>query len=301
VRISGLDRSPEGRLALGDASEGNVKLYSPSGALLGRIGRKGDGPGEFHEPRFPRFATDGRLHIADGANGRVSVFGGDGALVRTLQLGKFTYLTGFEVLPGGRGYVFESEDSDGYVLFQSDSTGAIVHRYLRIRDTKPRGQVDGPFWKNVRGFGLAVRNDSAFVVCTISDTLWMVDLESGNATGLKVTPPGYEIPRQPEGNMKSIADLMKWSRSLQLAVSVVASGEDIVVNFVTGVLNAGDPNTAVVRRSDGRWVAVGNAPAFVRGDSYGLVTLASAGDSTTANVVLNFLTSRQRSTARAAR
>mgnify|MGYP001182195517 CR=1 FL=1 len=65
VRVSGIDRNSAGLIALGDASEGNVKLFTQSGRLLRILGRKGGGPGEFREPRYPRFADDTTLHIAD--------------------------------------------------------------------------------------------------------------------------------------------------------------------------------------------------------------------------------------------
>jgi hypothetical protein len=285
VRVSGLDQGPGGVLALGDASEGNVKLFSPSGKLLRVVGRKGNGPGEFQEPRFPRFSRDGSLHIADGSNGRVSVFASDGKLQRTFQLGKLTYLSGF--VPDGRGgYLAAGEDPDGYVLFQFDSVGAPVRRFLRIRDVTPRGQPDVPYWRNVRQFKVGCFRDTAYVTLSYSDSLWRVDLASGKEDALAITPPDYTVPSPPKVELKNLGDLNSWSKSLQMAVSMSAGNSGIVVNFVQGVLNFGDPNTAVIRTDAGDWVAAPNAPAFLLSSRTGLVSLASAGDSTSGRVVL---------------
>jgi hypothetical protein len=51
--------SPRGNLVLADIMEGRVRIYSPEGALLRQLGRKGDGPGEFVAPVQARVTADG--------------------------------------------------------------------------------------------------------------------------------------------------------------------------------------------------------------------------------------------------
>ena len=41
IRASGVAVAPDVRIAVGDASEGNIKLYGPDGTLLAILGRKG--------------------------------------------------------------------------------------------------------------------------------------------------------------------------------------------------------------------------------------------------------------------
>jgi hypothetical protein len=285
VRLSGIDRNSAGVIALGDASEGNVKLFSESGRLLRILGRKGAGPGEFREPRYPRFGDDSTLHIADTDGGRLTVITTSGRLVRTLQPGRLVYLSGF-ALDGRGGYLVGSEDPDGYVLFHLDSTGTQIGRFLKIRDVLPRGMPDSPYWRNIRNFYLSVFRDTAYVTLTYSDTLWRVSLLDRIETAMAITPPGYEIPAPPRAELKSLEDLKTWSHSLQLTVSPTAGEAGVVVNFVRGILNYGDPNTAVVRLPASSWAAIPYAPAFLLADRRSLVTLASAGDSTSADVVL---------------
>lgn len=285
VRVSGIDRNSVGMIALGDASEGNVKLFAESGRLLRILGRKGGGPGEYREPRYPRFADDTTLHIADTDGGRLTVVTTGGRVVRTLQLGKLVYLSGF-ALDGRGGYLVGSEDPEGYVLFHLDSTGKQVGRFLKIRDVLPRGMPDSPYWRNVRNFYLTVLHDTAYVTLTYSDTLWRVSLRDSVESAIAITPPGYQVPAPPKTDLRTLEDLKTWSHSLQLTVTPTAGEAGVVVNFVTGILSYGDPNTAVVRPRGGGWVAIPGAPAFLLADSRSLVTLASAGDSGSAEVVL---------------
>ncbi|HEY0037993.1 MAG TPA: 6-bladed beta-propeller, partial [Longimicrobium sp.] len=63
VRISGIDVDDRGRILIGDVSEGDVKLFAPTGELIRIIGRKGAGPGEFSAPRYPRFGPGGMIYV----------------------------------------------------------------------------------------------------------------------------------------------------------------------------------------------------------------------------------------------
>jgi len=69
-----------GVLAVADAATPDVRLLRQDGALLLRLGRKGQGPGEFLEVRGVALAPDGRIAATDPRNRRVSVFAPDGAL-----------------------------------------------------------------------------------------------------------------------------------------------------------------------------------------------------------------------------
>lgn len=65
--------------------EAQVRHYSPEGALLGLIGKKGKGPGEFIYPtQF--FFQEPNLYVFDFMNTNVSVFTKDGAFVERLRV-----------------------------------------------------------------------------------------------------------------------------------------------------------------------------------------------------------------------
>jgi hypothetical protein len=74
------------RLFVLDMDDADIKVFSKSGAYECTIGRKGQGPGEFHLPSGLDVLGD-RLYVADSANRRVQV----------VDL-KGRYLSGFKVL-----------------------------------------------------------------------------------------------------------------------------------------------------------------------------------------------------------
>ena len=75
----------ESRLFVLDMEEDDIKVFSRSGAFEYIIGRKGQGPGEFHLPSGLDI-LGGRLYVADSANRRVQVVDTKGG-----------YLSGFRV------------------------------------------------------------------------------------------------------------------------------------------------------------------------------------------------------------
>jgi len=63
--ISGIAVDRQGRIHAADRKEVHVAVFSPAGALLATIGRKGKGPGEFDAPSGPALAPDGALYVRD--------------------------------------------------------------------------------------------------------------------------------------------------------------------------------------------------------------------------------------------
>jgi DNA-binding beta-propeller fold protein YncE len=88
VRATGLaiDRTRR-RLYVVDTGQNDekahqVKVFDLDGNLLGEIGHRGDGDGEFNFPTFAAVDSQGRLYVADTANFRVQVFGPDGKFIK---------------------------------------------------------------------------------------------------------------------------------------------------------------------------------------------------------------------------
>ena len=65
--ISGLAVDRRGRIYVSDLKEVHVAVFSPTGALLATIGRKGQGPGEFEAPSGPALDPGGALYVRDVA------------------------------------------------------------------------------------------------------------------------------------------------------------------------------------------------------------------------------------------
>lgn len=269
ARISGVDINPDGDIAIADASEGNVKVYRRDGTLKTLVGRKGNGPGEFMAPRFPRFDGSGRLVVVDPQSSRLQVFGPEGKYQRGVNLTEFSYVMGFDVVSDGS-YLFATEaQRSPEVLIQTDSTGKITRRLLPAPNLRPAGEPDNPIWSSVRSFSLAVRGDTAFLANTLSDSIWRVELASGTITREVVSFPGYVPPRAPEKPLQGIKDLTEWSKSSHMASTLSAGESVLALPFVQGILNFGDPMVLLVREPTGAWSAMTDVPPviYARGDT----------------------------------
>jgi hypothetical protein len=65
--------------------EGIIKVFGEDGRFLKKIGRKGQGPGEFGQVFFLGFCPDGRLLVTDAQNRRTSFFGSEGDFLGSFQ------------------------------------------------------------------------------------------------------------------------------------------------------------------------------------------------------------------------
>lgn len=270
--LAGFDLDRSGAIVLGDSSDGTVRLYAPDGRLRLTLGRKGSGFGEFTNPGFPRFRGDGTLHVADAANARVTVFGSDGMLLRSVQLRPLISLSGFVPLEDGR-YLVTSDDPDGYVLFLFDSAGEVLDRFLPIRDDGSRGS---PSPTLRRQFWLAQRGDSAFVVSTLSDSLWIVHLTDRGSSAIAITQP--DDPRRLSVHDPHLS--LHQLRGLEVATAVDAGPAGLIVNLRSGSADAGEPGTAVVLTPLGNWIALEHTPASLHSGTGAFATLAPVGDGT---------------------
>ena len=87
--------SPRGGFVLADWGENSVREYLPSGELLWRVGRRGEGPGEFSAIMDLEFDATGNLLVLDRAN-RVTIVSPSGAAVGTKRTP-----AGNQILPVG--------------------------------------------------------------------------------------------------------------------------------------------------------------------------------------------------------
>jgi DNA-binding beta-propeller fold protein YncE len=96
-----------GRVFVADAYGHDVRIYSDGGELIGTIGHRGEGEGEFNSPTYLAYAGD-RLYVTDTMNSRIQVFDAEGRFVR--QFGRRGIFVGD--LPRPKGIAL---DSDGHV------------------------------------------------------------------------------------------------------------------------------------------------------------------------------------------
>ena len=268
VRVSGLALSRDGKLALADASESNVKLFDPAGRLLHTLGRNGSGPAEFQQPRFPRFGADGRLFVGDGQLNRITEFDSGGAFRRTIELDGMTPLMGFALGPRNEFYL-TGPGRGGRLVHLADTSGKTTGGFLLADQARPVQQPDSPLWRMLSQQWLADAGPLLYVASTLSDSLWELDPATGKSRSFRVLVPGYVQPRLPPAPPRGIAEITAWQKSFHIAGTLLASPDLLVMPFVRGVLNYGDPMVLMVRPAGGKWLAFSGAPppVLVSGDS----------------------------------
>lgn len=268
VRVSGLALSPDRRLALGDASEGNVKLFDLRGRLLAVLGRSGSGPGEFQQPRFPRFDSTGRLFVGDAQLNRITEFDPRGTLTRTIPLDGMTPMMGLALGPRNQFHV-TGPGRGGRLVHLVDSSGKTTGGFLSADQARPRREPDHPLWRMLSQQWLAGAGTRLFVASTLSDSLWELDLATAKSRSSRVLVPGYLQPSLPAAPPRGIAEITAWQKSFHIAGTLLASPDLLVMPFVQGVLNYGDPMVLMVRPTGGEWLAFRGAPppVLVTGDS----------------------------------
>jgi hypothetical protein len=273
-----------GDFLIPDLSEGNVKHYARDGHLIRVIGRKGKGPGEFMTPFFARFLRDDSLLVADLAyHPTLSVFSPDGVFVSSFVLQEVATLQGLHVLANGNLLLTaDSNDRDDeHALFEVNRQGHIMRELLPIRNVRPTGSERDPSnnWTTFRTSFLAVGADSAYVVNTLSDSLWTVSLATGEYKRLRLEVAGLHLPTAfPEERLRSWKSMFEFPNQVHLTSSIAWWRSSLVITFARGDLASEDAFT-VVRWPDGTWSGARGKPRFVAARGGILAGIRNIGDS----------------------
>jgi hypothetical protein len=82
AQVLGVARLSDGRLVIADGGSSELRLFSPTGAFVKAMGRKGDGPGEFSGGIQLMLRSADTLVVHDRQS-RLQSFGPDGTLLRS--------------------------------------------------------------------------------------------------------------------------------------------------------------------------------------------------------------------------
>ena len=108
-RVTDILSLPGGEVAVLDAGTCEISILDGTGGLLERLGREGDGPGEFREPISLVLLPPDSVGVYDASSDRLSVFERTGALARVERIEDVPSTGGVErVYPSSAG---------GFVLF----------------------------------------------------------------------------------------------------------------------------------------------------------------------------------------
>jgi 4-amino-4-deoxy-L-arabinose transferase-like glycosyltransferase/sugar lactone lactonase YvrE len=180
---------------------------TPSGTLdIGRVwpegswGDRGDGPGQFVEPRGVAVSLEGVVYVADTGNARIQVFDGGGQLLR--QFGQGVVAEPFDLALDRHGhlyvvdpghdavFVFSTEGElldewgEGWWLFDPRGVDVDRHGYVYIANTggsvalkvSPQGEVTSEYGS--LGSGDGQLNQPSDVAVDDEGNLYIVDTEN---------------------------------------------------------------------------------------------------------------------------
>jgi hypothetical protein len=86
-RPLGLNQLPNGNIAVNDQKAHHILVFDENGNFIRKIGRKGQGPGEFGNP-YSMTATSKAIIIGDNSNMRIQFFDFEGNYVRSFKIFK---------------------------------------------------------------------------------------------------------------------------------------------------------------------------------------------------------------------
>lgn len=140
----------DGRIVVANAGAHELRIYSPEGRPLRRVGRRGEGPGEFQSlPSIAVDATDS-IYIFDWQLQRLSIFSPDGAFARSLPTHNWASgvaqpeLVGFiggTVLVIRLRSVFDAAQPEGVqrpptTFLTVDRDGTVIDTLVHLSDTE---------------------------------------------------------------------------------------------------------------------------------------------------------------------
>ena len=125
-RIAAAHRLADGRFAVADARQHEVRFFDPRGKFLGRVGRQGAGPGEYEAMEMSLGVGD-TLLVWDFVQRRITLLDGSGRFARTIPVT-------FSDSLSPAGYWFVGRLQDGTLLLRSTPNGSPAAVGVR-RDT----------------------------------------------------------------------------------------------------------------------------------------------------------------------
>ena len=279
-QVTGLEIGPHGEILIADLVQTNAKLYDSTGRLLRIMGGLGDGPGEFRFPRYPRFGASGHILVAEG-RGFIEEFSSSGAWVRTMRPAGL--LVGFRRLDDGD-LLTMGFARDGVALIRYDSSGAHPDTLFTRHGVPVADGPDSPRWDGLNYYYFAQVADTAWVVAALSDTLWKVNVRTGETSAAIMSFPGLTPPRLPPASAPAGFD---WADAFYRSWHPMASPGLVAIPFQRGFPTENEGQAALVWSEATGWIAVQDAPLIVGAAHGDVVALA---DDDSGMVRLDFLT-----------
>jgi hypothetical protein len=204
---------------IADGREHRVRAYGADGGLIWQIGREGEGPGEFRDPRVGLRLQDGRFAVLQ-FNERLTVFD---SLPREVLA---TYRTPFQRVETA------AVMSNGMVvvsaLLGTDFEAPRLHAW-RIGAERPDTSFFSPFAETsirdaaiIGGFvQFAVRNDTIAAIWSLSDSVYLFSGDGRRLGSVPFRSRFFRTPdAEPPGPSAAPQEHVEWLASFNYASGV---------------------------------------------------------------------------------
>lgn len=183
-----------GRLLIAEPAAGEARIYARDGRLLRRLGRRGDGPGEFRRPMSATFGPGGSVYVSDTGSPRVTRFASGPMLDTVFPLAQAFFGGPLRSVPGGV-VVFAMRHGPGALLFDVyDAHGRPRSRFHRLHPLI--GEVPG--WLSAARSRVAVGAGSIFVAENLFYPIVRYDPSGTPLDSLGTPPPSWRPASRPE-------------------------------------------------------------------------------------------------------
>ena len=148
---AGLACDRAGNVWIVDSGNGVILQFDPAGRFLKKVGRPGQGPGEFSRPGTIHVTEDGDLLVLDSGNVRLDVLSGQGEYKRTIKLTR--RYEDFCELKGRIYPVFNGPREDGKIVDVLSLAGEPLGSYGEAPDLGPVApyNIRIPYFKVISG------------------------------------------------------------------------------------------------------------------------------------------------------
>jgi len=205
---------------------------------------------------------------------RITVLSRNGDHLRDVSVEKPLTILDFDLMPNGDyligGFLLTGGDE---VVFQIDSTGAVVGQHLPLANARPAGEPESPAWRYARIPFVGVGADRIYGALSLLDSLWSISESSGEASAIAITPSGYEAPVAPEGQSEGSAGLSSWNKQILRVASLRVAEDFIVLPFARGAYFLGGPSIAAFQDHTGKWSTLLGVPPILGSSDQALICL----------------------------
>ena len=171
-----------------------------------------------------------------------------------------TFYLGIRVLAGGD-FLILGGNGRKFILVRYDSAGGHPRELFEREGVPVADHPESPLWTRLSLYFFTADADTAFVVGSLSDTIWKVNVNTGTVSRALMGFDGFERPKLPADPQQDESD--DWAKAFYRAYRPLGGGGLVVIPFAKGYLNNSAGQAVLIRSPQGKWLAVTDTPMIM--------------------------------------